>query len=264
MPEDRSAKKIDSSFASVSRIFLLIIVTVLCYSCAFFIPILFLYEVARFLHFNQILHLFLFSFAVVFAYLLLVVSMIFFSALFIRLSRVRYVEGDYGTTLRDPISVKFILSYALYFPTYKVIGFLNLPPVKVFFLRLIGCKIGKNVVLAGEEMIFDPYVTEIGDNTTIGTRAMILGHIGEQGVLHVRKTHIGSMVLIGTDSIIMPGVTIEDNVVVGAKSLVLKGQVLKAGKAYAGTPAKEIGTGKSENQEPAQPQEPVSNQEKGS
>jgi acetyltransferase-like isoleucine patch superfamily enzyme len=38
----------------------------------------------------------------------------------------------------------------------------------------------------------------------------------------------------------MPGVTIEDNVVLGAKSLVLKDQVLKAGKKYAGIPAHEI------------------------
>jgi acetyltransferase-like isoleucine patch superfamily enzyme len=163
------------------------------------------------------------------------------SALFIRVLHVRYKEGDYGTTIKDRTSFKFILSYALYFPTYKVIGFLNIPPVKVLFLKMIGCKIGKNVVLAGDEWIFDPYVTEIGDNTTIGARSIITGHIGE-GHLIVKKVHIGNNCLIGGDSFIMPGVIIEDNVIVGAKSLVLKDQVLKTGKMYAGIPAHEINT----------------------
>jgi len=241
MINDRSAKKIDFSFISIGRLFLLIIVVIICYSCAFFIPIVFLYEVIKFLHFSSFIHLFLFSVSIAFSYLILVFSMIGSSALFIRLLRVRYKEGDYGTTIKDRTSFKFILSYALYFPTYKVIGFLNIPPIKVLFLKMIGCKIGKNVVLAGDELIFDPYVTEIGDNTTIGARSIITGHIGE-GHLIVKKIHIGNNCLIGGDCFIMPGVIIEDNVVVGAKSLVLKDQVLKTGKMYAGIPAHEINT----------------------
>jgi acetyltransferase-like isoleucine patch superfamily enzyme len=163
------------------------------------------------------------------------------SALFIRLLHVRYEEGDYESTIKDKISVKFILSYALYFPTYKVIDFLSLSPIKILFLKMIGCKIGKNVVLGGDEWIFDPYVTEIGDNTTIGGRSMVLGHVGE-GHLIIKKTKIGNNCLIGGDCFIMPGVIIEDNVVLGAKSLVLKDQILEKGKFYAGIPAKEIKT----------------------
>jgi acetyltransferase-like isoleucine patch superfamily enzyme len=165
--------------------------------------------------------------------------MIIFSTLFIRILHVRYKEGDYGTTIKENTSFKFIVSYALYFPTYKVIDFLNLSPVKIMFLKMIGCKIGKNVVLAGDEWIFDPYVTEIGDNTTIGGRSIITGHIGE-GHLIVKKIRIGKNCLIGGECFIMPGVTIEDNVIVGAKSLVLKDQVLKTGKRYAGVPVREI------------------------
>ncbi len=240
MSSDRAAKKIDFSFTSISRLILLLVVVILCYTCAFFIPIVFLYEVIAVLHFNTFLNLFLFSVSVVLSYLILVFSMILFSTVFIRVFRVRYSEGTYGTTIKDKTSFKFIMSYALYFPTYKVIGFLNMPPVKVLFLKMIGCKIGKNVVLAAEELIFDPYVTEIGDNTTIGARTLITGHIGEGGRVYIKKVIIGNMVLIGGDSFIMPGVTIEDNVVLGAKSLVLKDQVLKQGKTYAGVPAREI------------------------
>lgn len=239
MINDRSAKKIDLSLISIGRLFLLIVVTILCYACAFFVPIVFLYQIMRVLNFSYFAHIFLFSVSIALSYLLLVFSMMMFSTLFIRLLRVRYTEGDYGTTIKDTTSYKFILSYALYFPTYKVIGFLNLPPIKVLFLKMIGCKIGKNVVLAGDEWIFDPYVTEIGDNTTIGARSLITGHIGE-GHLIVKKIQIGNNCLIGGDCFIMPGVVIEDNVVVGAKSLVLKDQVLSKGKRYAGVPVKEI------------------------
>ena len=241
MINDRSTKKIDYSLTSISRLLILIIITVLCYSCAFFVPIVFLYQVIKFLNFSYFTHIFLFSISIAISYLILVFSMMISSALFIRLLRVRYKEGEYEATIKDKTSFKFILSYALYFPTYSVIGFLNMPPIKVLFLKMIGCKIGKNVVLGGDEWIFDPYVTEIGDNTTIGGRSMVLGHLGE-GHLIIKKTKIGNNCLIGGDCFIMPGAIIEDNVVLGAKSLVLKDQILQKGKFYAGIPAKEIKT----------------------
>ena len=239
MKYDRSAKKIDFSLISISRLFLLIIVSLLCYGCAFFIPIVFFYQVIKFLNLSYFSHIFILSISIAITYLILVFSMMISSALFIRLFRVKYEEGDYESTIKDKISVKFILSYALYFPTYKVIDFLNLPPIKSLFLKMIGCRIGKNVVLGGGEWIFDPCVTEIGDNTTIGARSMVLGHIGE-GHLIIKKTRIGNNCLIGGDCFIMPGSIIEDNVILGAKSLVLKDQILLKGKFYAGIPAKEI------------------------
>lgn len=241
MRNDRSKKKIDFSLISICRLFLLIIITLLCYGGAFFIPIVFLYYITNLLNFSYFSHIFIFSISIAFTYLILVFSMMISSAIFIRLLRVRYEEGEYETTIHNKTSFKFVLSYALYFPTYKVIGFLNMPPIKSLFLKMIGCKIGKNVVLSADEWIFDPYVTEIGDNTTIGARSMILGHIGE-GRLIVKKIKIGKNCLIGGDSFIMPGAIIEDNVVLGAKSLVLKNQILKNGKKYAGIPAQEIKT----------------------
>ena len=241
MINDRSAKKIDFSLTSISRLFLLIVITVLCYGCAFFIPIVFLFQVIKFLNFSYFTHIFLFCISLAITYLILVFSMMISSALFIRVLHLRYDEGDYGSTIKDKTAIKFILSYALYFPTYKLIGFFNMSPIKVLFLKMIGCKIGKNVVLGGDEWIFDPYVTEIGDNTTIGGRSIVTGHVGE-GHLIIKKIKIGNNCLIGGDCFIMPGVIIEDNVVLGAKSLVLKDQILQKGKFYAGIPAKEIKT----------------------
>jgi hypothetical protein len=241
MINDRSAKKIDFSLTSISRLFLLIVVTLLCYSCAFFIPIVFLYQVIKFLNFSYFTHIFIFCIFISITYLILIFSMMISSALFIRLLHLKYEEGEYGTTIKDKTSFKLVVSNALYFPTYKLIGFFNMSPLKVLFLKMIGCKIGKNVVLAAEEWIFDPYVTEIGDNTTIGGRSIVTGHVGE-GRLIIKKIKIGNNCLIGGDCFIMPGAIIEDNVVLGAKSLVLKDQILQKGKTYAGIPAREIKT----------------------
>jgi len=241
MINDRSEKKIDFSLISITRLILLIVITVLCYGCAFFVPVVFLYQIIKVLNFSYFTHIFLFCISVAITYLILIFSMMMSSALFIRLLHLRYEEGDYGSTIKDKTAVKFIVSYALYFPTYKLLDFFSLSPIKVLFLKMIGCKIGKNVVLGGDEWIFDPYVIEIGDNTTIGGRSMVVGHVGE-GHLIIKKIKIGSNCLIGGDCFIMPGAIIEDNVVVGAKSLVLKNQILEKGKFYGGIPAKEIKT----------------------
>ena len=239
MTNDRSERKIGFSLISIYRLFLLICIPLLCYSIAFFPAIFFLYYTIQILNFTYVSHIFIFSISLAFAYFILVYSTMIVSTLFIRLFKVRYSEGEYGTNLKDKTAFKFTLSYALYFPTYKLIGLFNMPPIKALFLKMIGCKIGKNVFLSADEWIFDPSVTEIGDNTIIGGRSIVAGHLIEEQLI-IKKTRIGKNCLIGGDSFIMPGAIIEDNVVLGAKSLVLKNQILKKGKRYAGTPAKEI------------------------
>ena len=81
-----------------------------------------------------------------------------------------------------------------------MINIFVLPPIKSFYLSLIGAKIGKNVFLAGEEWISDPCMIEIGDNTLIGGKSMILGHIGEEKLV-IKKTKIGRNCLIGGEAL---------------------------------------------------------------
>ena len=98
---------------------------------------------------------------------------------------------------------------------------------------------GKSSVLAGSELIHDPYMLEIGEQTLIGGWSQIAGHIVEKKLL-VKKVKIGDNCLIGGLSVIMPGAVIEDNVTLGLKSVVLKDMHLEKGKFYAGIPAKEV------------------------
>jgi acetyltransferase-like isoleucine patch superfamily enzyme len=112
--------------------------------------------------------------------------------------------------------------------------------LKNVYYRLLGMSIGTNTLVGG--VIKDPCVTSFGDNTTMGEYAIIYGHIQDfsKGTLTVKAVTIGDNCVIGAGSIIMPGATIEDDVIVAAGAVVTQSQRLSKGKVYAGVPAKEI------------------------
>ena len=232
-------KKIDLSLKSITRLVLLFTIPILAYGIAFFPAIFFLYLFIKILDFSNLLHLLFFSIIFILDYFILIFSVMFSTAFFINALRLKYGEGEYEKSLRDKTTFKWVLYFALYYPTYKLINIFAIPQIKSFYLSMIGCKIGKNVFLAGEEWIADPCVLEIGENTMIGGRALITGHIAENKLI-VKKVKIGKNCLISGESFIMPGANIENNVVVGAKSLVTKNQKLRKWKTYIGLPAKEI------------------------
>ena len=220
------------------RAILVLVISFMAYGMGIF-PALFIAHVAlAWLDISNPFHLLSFSILLVVEYLVLLFSLIFSTAFFINVFNLKYREGIYRKTLDDKMAFKFTAYFALYYPTYKLINLFVIPPIKSFYLSLIGCKIGKNVFLAGEEWL-DPCLLEIGDNTMIGGRAMILGHIAEEKLV-LSKTKIGKNCLIGGETFIMPGVTIEDNVVLGSKAMVPKGMTLKSGKTYVGIPARPI------------------------
>lgn len=238
MKYEGEEKKVTLSPVSIARLVMLFIVPILAYGVALFPALLVVYLIIPLLELGNLAHLFILSLVLVMDYLVLVFSTMISTAFFINALRLKYTEGEYGKSLEDTTAFKYALYFALYHPTYRLINIFVLPPLKSFYLKLIGCKIGKNVFLAGEEWISDPCVVEIGENTMIGGRSLITGHLAEDK-LRIRRVKIGKGCLIGGESFIMPGATIEDNVVVGAKSLVTKNKTLKRGKTYVGIPARE-------------------------
>ncbi|ABZ74613.1 carbonic anhydrase, family 3 [Shewanella halifaxensis HAW-EB4] len=67
----------------------------------------------------------------------------------------------------------------------------------------------------------------IGDDVTIGHKAMLHG------------CRVGNRILVGMGAIILDGAILEDDVILGAGSLVPPGKVLKSGFLYVGSPAKQ-------------------------
>ncbi|KKC98457.1 MULTISPECIES: gamma carbonic anhydrase family protein [Photobacterium] len=67
----------------------------------------------------------------------------------------------------------------------------------------------------------------IGDDVTIGHKAMLHG------------CKVGNRVLVGMGAIILDAAVIEDDVIIGAGTLVPPGKILSSGYLYVGSPAKQ-------------------------
>ncbi len=115
-----------------------------------------------------------------------------------------------------------------------------------------GIKIGDYVHIAGYSALYGKFGIEIGDYVNISSRVSIYstsddysgefmtGPLVEAQYIHDigKKIYIGSHVIIGTGSVLLPGAILHQGVAVGAMSLV-KGELLEF-KMYAGIPVRYI------------------------
>ena len=108
------------------------------------------------------------------------------------------------------------------------------------YRHILGMKVGKNTAFALMVMVdvFFPERIHIGDNTIIGYNTTILAHEYLIGEYRLGDVNIGSNVMIGANTTILPGVTIGDNAVVAAGSIVHKD--VAAGSFVAGNPLRVI------------------------
>ena len=119
---------------------------------------------------------------------------------------------------------------------------------KIAIQRLMrrGLVVGKNFRM-GDGAIIDPshcWHISIGDDVRLARRAIIFAHDGSTSkfVNHMRigKVTIGNRVFIGACSIILPGVSIGSNVIIGVGSVVTHD--IPDGVVAAGNPAEVIGS----------------------
>lgn len=104
-----------------------------------------------------------------------------------------------------------------------------------------GLKVGKNFLRMNQVIIDDSHtwLIEIGNDVTIGPRAHILAHDASTknylGYTKIGRVKIGNRVFIGAEAVIMPGVCIGNDVIVGANSTVTHD--IPDGVVVAGSPA---------------------------
>lgn len=109
----------------------------------------------------------------------------------------------------------------------------------------IGVKIGENCRIGMPNWGSEPYLISIGNHVTISCDVIFLTHDGAtwcfrereeyKGVNKYGRVCIGDNCFIGCRSTIMPGVTMGNNSVLGAHSLLTKS--IPAGEVWAGVPA---------------------------
>ena len=111
--------------------------------------------------------------------------------------------------------------------------------------RKMGVKIGKNVDMyeVSIDSLF-PFLVEIGNNCIITGGTKILAHDASLSLFtnqyKVGKVTIYNNVFIGMDTVIMPGVEIGPNVIIGANSVITK--TVPPDSVVAGAPARPICT----------------------
>jgi acetyltransferase-like isoleucine patch superfamily enzyme len=94
---------------------------------------------------------------------------------------------------------------------------------KIAYYRIMGIKIGKGCWISRRARIdVRRGEIQIGNNVSIASGALILGHIGFQDNIEGQKTIIEDNTRIFVQSIIFPGVKIGKNSVVSAGAVVMK------------------------------------------
>jgi acetyltransferase-like isoleucine patch superfamily enzyme len=110
-----------------------------------------------------------------------------------------------------------------------------------YFRRIVGMDIGADVQIslrANLDMT-NPRGVHIGEGTHIAFHAVIFAHDMSR-VLHT-DTYVGRNCFIGAHSIILPGIRVGDECVVGTGSVVTKD--VPSGSIVAGNPAKVVRSG---------------------
>lgn len=114
------------------------------------------------------------------------------------------------------------------------------------YRRLLGVRIGNNASVGLMAMfdVFFPQLISIGENSIIGYNATVLTH--EFLIKEYRKgrVEIGRDVVVGNNTVILPGISIGDGAVVGACSLVNKD--IPPGALAGGVPVRIIRQAKDE------------------
>jgi acetyltransferase-like isoleucine patch superfamily enzyme len=119
------------------------------------------------------------------------------------------------------------------------------------YYRNKGVVIGKNCEIIGKVSFgSEPYLISIGENVKITDNVRFITHDGGMHVLRnmysetflnadlFGKITVGSNVFLGNCVIVLPGVTIGDNVVIGAGAIVTKD--IPSNSVAAGVPCKVI------------------------
>lgn len=116
--------------------------------------------------------------------------------------------------------------------------------------RLAGARLGARCRILTQIDCSEPFLLDIGDDVSVGTNAQFITHDGAVWVLRrledrddldlFDRIRVGNNVFIGNNAIVLPGVTIGDNVIVAAGAVVTR--PVASNSVVAGVPARVVST----------------------
>lgn len=150
-----------------------------------------------------------------------------------------YSEEEYGDVGLLKVVSKFFRNIKLKW-LEKMLDSVLLEPfeprkLRAYFIRKMGCHIGKDAFFGDYVRIDTSYadMIYIGDYTHITSGCRLLCHqrdltgyyVGDNAAelgYQLGEIHIGKGVMVGMETMIMPGITIGDGAIIGARSMVTK------------------------------------------
>ena len=117
--------------------------------------------------------------------------------------------------------------------------FLQGTPMMAWVLRMLGVRVGKGTCIMGGLRV-EGDLLEVGDGAVVGEDSVLQGHTIERRDISFNKTCIGRHATMGARSSLLPGVVLEERVVVAEQSLVMKGETVAKGSFSRGVPAASV------------------------
>ena len=115
-------------------------------------------------------------------------------------------------------------------------------PIYNMYLRMLGAKIGRNVVILSKSGPVCTDLISVGDNTILSRGSILKGYRAEAGYIQTGPVSIGSDAFVGEGSVIEINSVMEDGTQLAHASSLQPQQVIPAGKRYHGSPAEETDT----------------------
>src|SRR5262249_43076551 len=110
-------------------------------------------------------------------------------------------------------------------------------PLYPIYLKLLGAKIGRGVVIFSRNVPVCTDLLTIGDRTVIRKDSFLTGYRAEAGVLRTGSITIGSDAFVGDTSVIDIDTSMGDGAQLGHVSSLHPGQAVPAGEHWHGSPA---------------------------
>ena len=123
--------------------------------------------------------------------------------------------------------------------------FLNGTPLYPRYLRLLGVKVHPSAQLSAFTIGAEDLVT-IGEDVSIATQVVINNAVVEDGLLKLRRVHLGAHAYLGSSAIVGGGATIEDWGELQDLSYLPSDATIARGEVWRGSPATKLFTRKDE------------------
>jgi non-ribosomal peptide synthetase-like protein len=110
-------------------------------------------------------------------------------------------------------------------------------PLFVLYLRLLGAKIGKNVVIFSRKVPACPDLLTVGDNTVIHKDSSFLCYRATAGSIEMGPVSLGNNVLVSERTTLDIGTSMGNNTQLGHASSLQTSQAVPDGQVWHGSPA---------------------------